>query len=67
MAPLTSMPIIGTSANKINDKINKGEISFFNNEVSIIEIQIITVNAKNVKIKCLEKNNSPYLIFHQLV
>jgi hypothetical protein len=55
LAPLTSTPIIGTSARRIKEKINNGIRSFLKNEVSIAEIKNIVINAINVKLKCLKK------------
>ena len=55
LAPLTSTPIIGTSARRVKEKINNGIRSFLKNEVSIAEIKNIIVNAINVKLKCLKK------------
>tara|TARA_B100001248_G_C27311728_1_gene422314 strand:- start:708 stop:845 length:138 start_codon:yes stop_codon:yes gene_type:complete len=40
---------------KINDIINKGIIILFNKDVSIIEIEIMIINDKVVKVKCFEK------------
>ena len=54
-APLTSTPIIGTRARRINEKINKGITNFFNNKVSTAEIKIIINKAKVAKLKCFEK------------
>ena len=54
-APLTSIPIIGTSINKIKKNMNNGRIIFFNKDVSIAEITNIIDKANMVKIKCLEK------------
>ena len=54
-APFTSTPIIGTSARKTNERINKGTIILFNNEISIAEIKIMINKAKIVKLKCFEK------------
>ena len=55
LAPFTSTPIIGTSARKTNERINKGTIILFNNEISIAEIKIMINKAKIVKLKCFEK------------
>ena len=55
LAPLTSTPIIGTKVKKTKEMRNKGITDFFKNEVSKIEIKIITKSAKKVKNKCLEK------------
>ena len=53
--PLTSTPIKGTKAKKMNEIINNGVINFFRVAVSIIEIKSIINKANKVKIKCLEK------------
>ena len=45
----------GTKNKKIKKIINKGVTNFFRSSVSIIDINIINVKAKIVKIKCLEK------------
>ena len=49
------MPITGTSARKIKERIKKGITNLFNNEVLITEIIIIISNAKIVKLKCFVK------------
>ncbi len=55
LAPLTSIPMIGTNAKRIKVVRNKGSTNLFKTEVSIIEIITIIANAMIVKIKCLEK------------
>ena len=54
-APLTSIPIIGTSARDKKEKINNGIINLFKKKVSKTEIEIIINNAKIVKVRCFEK------------
>ena len=55
LAPLTSIPKIGTKAKKINEIVNNGITNFLKIEVSIKDILIMTKRAKKVKIRCLEK------------
>ena len=55
LAPFTSIPIIGTRAKKMKERIKSGMMSFFNNQVSIAEIENMISNAISVKLKCLEK------------
>ena len=54
-APFTSTPMIGTRAKKMNDITNIGVTNFFKSEVFKIEIKIIIIRARKVKVKCLEK------------
>ena len=50
-----SIPITGTNARKINEIKNNGMMIFFKKDVSMIDINIINVNATKVKLKCFEK------------
>ena len=54
-APLTSTPIKGTNTKEINEIRNNGIIIFFNNGVSMKEIENIIIKDKRVKIKCFVK------------
>ena len=60
-APFTSTPIIGTNAKKTNETANNGIISFISKSVFIIEIKIMIVTAKQVKIKCFVKKNKNFV------
>ena len=55
LAPFTSIPTMGTKANKMNEIINNGKTNFFNIEVSIAEIPTIIDKANIVNVKCFEK------------
>ena len=47
--------MIGTNAKNKKEMRNNGITNFFKNDVSIIEIKIINIKDKKVKIKCFEK------------
>ena len=44
-----------SKSKKAKVRINKGRTNFFNNEVSIAEIEAIINSAKIVKLRCFEK------------
>ena len=52
---LPSTPIIGTIVKRTKDAMNNGTTNFISNSVLIVEIKIIIVTAKNVKIRCFVK------------
>ena len=53
--------MIGTKAKRTNDKINNGTVSLINNSVLTIEITIIIVIARSVKIRCFVKKKQKSL------
>ena len=55
LAPLTSIPIIGTNAKKRKEIKNNGTTNLIRNSVLTAEINIIITSAKSIKTKCFVK------------